>query len=378
MTGPDSIIPMVLKSKTGCFEVSYIPTVAGDYQISLHILNSTSPPISVTCYNTGRDAIHKRRLAETPLDSFVAEQPVRKRQRTEHHPQPTYGGMHAGMGTLGGIPHMPGMGGHPNYYNPAANVPQVQHQPHAVPQAPVGAPQPPAQDYSKSVEVYRQAAADGSAEAQYNLGVMYSHGQGSHGGPAGRVAVNKAEAVKWYKMSSEKGFSRAQYNLGVMYRDGDGVPRDFQEAHKWFLKAAEQDDWRAQVNLGAMYQEGQGVLQSYPQAMFWYKKAADLGFSEGFYNVAVLYDKGLGVNQNRQEAIRWYTTAANKGNQNAQFNLGIIYGQGKGVDQDFHQALKWFKLAAEQGDNEAHAYVQNIENITKNNNMAGSAGIHGS
>jgi hypothetical protein len=40
--------------------------------------------------------------------------------------------------------------------------------------------QPAGADYTKAVlDMYRQAAASGSAEAQYNLGVMYSHGQGN-------------------------------------------------------------------------------------------------------------------------------------------------------------------------------------------------------
>jgi TPR repeat protein len=42
------------------------------------------------------------------------------------------------------------------------------------------------------------------------------------------------EAVKWYRLSAEQGDTSAQYNLGVMYSNGQGVPQDYTLAHMWF------------------------------------------------------------------------------------------------------------------------------------------------
>jgi len=49
-----------------------------------------------------------------------------------------------------------------------------------------------------------------------------------------------AEAVKLYRKAAEQGNAYAQYNLGFMYGNGEGVPQDYVEAHKWFNLAAAQ------------------------------------------------------------------------------------------------------------------------------------------
>ena len=40
---------------------------------------------------------------------------------------------------------------------------------------------------------------------------------------------------------AEQGSADAQYNVGVMYENGDGAEKSDEEAVKWFRKAAEQD-----------------------------------------------------------------------------------------------------------------------------------------
>ena len=60
-----------------------------------------------------------------------------------------------------------------------------------------------------------QAAAQGNAAAQHNLGVMYENGEG--------VRQDDAEAVRWYRQAAEQGVAQAQFNLGVMYENGQGV-----------------------------------------------------------------------------------------------------------------------------------------------------------
>ena len=46
-----------------------------------------------------------------------------------------------------------------------------------------------------------------------------------------------AEAVRLYRQAAEQGNADAQFNLGVMYLDGDGVPQDDAEAMRWFRQA---------------------------------------------------------------------------------------------------------------------------------------------
>ena len=91
-----------------------------------------------------------------------------------------------------------------------------------------------AENYTKAVECYRQAAEQGYAEAQYALGICYDNGNG--------VAQNYTEAVKWYLKAAEQGLVFAQHNLGNCYADGEGVAQNYTEAVKWWRKAAEQGD----------------------------------------------------------------------------------------------------------------------------------------
>ncbi len=61
------------------------------------------------------------------------------------------------------------------------------------------------------------------------MGIMCAGGRGT--------ARNDAEAAYWYRQAAEQGYAIAQYNLGYMYQSGRGVPRDYKEALKWFNMA---------------------------------------------------------------------------------------------------------------------------------------------
>ncbi|HGJ9472111.1 TPA: tetratricopeptide repeat protein [Neisseria gonorrhoeae] len=79
-----------------------------------------------------------------------------------------------------------------------------------------------------------QAAEQGNAAAQFNLGVMYENGQG--------VRQDYVQAVQWYRKASEQGDAKAQYNLGLMYYDGRGVRQDLALAQQWLGKACQNGD----------------------------------------------------------------------------------------------------------------------------------------
>ena len=88
------------------------------------------------------------------------------------------------------------------------------------------------------------------------------------------------EQVEEYTLKASQGDVDAQYNLGIMYYHGEGIRKDLKEALYWFLKAAEQDDPDAQYNLGFMYGKGEGVEKSREQSMQWFLKAAQHGHTE--------------------------------------------------------------------------------------------------
>ena len=76
---------------------------------------------------------------------------------------------------------------------------------------------------------------------------------------------------------AEQGDADAQFDLGLMNSKGEGVPQDYKEAARWFRVAAEQGHPSAQFDLGLTYNVGEAVPKDYIQAHMWYKLAAANG-----------------------------------------------------------------------------------------------------
>jgi len=211
----------------------------------------------------------------------------------------------------------------------------------------------------------QNAADQGDAVAQNNLGNMYYHGQG--------VSQDSVQAAAWYRKAADQGFVNAQDNLGFLYLNGQGVVKDDAQAARWFRKAADQGFASAQTHLADRYWLGEGVVKDYEQAAIWNRKAADQGFARAQNDLGYLYANGQGVAQDYTQATIWYQKAAEQGYQPAkdglqniqvaisyrkaadqgdavgQNNLGYLYEHGKGVPQDYAQAAIWYRKAAEQG-----------------------------
>jgi TPR repeat protein len=198
------------------------------------------------------------------------------------------------------------------------------------------------QSYVEAQKWYRLAADQGYAPGQFNLGTLYADGDG--------VSQSYTEVLKWYRLAADQGYARAQTNLGFMYQHGRGVAQSDTEAVKWYLQAAAQGDSAGEADLGAMYEHGFGVTQDYTEALKWFRLAADQGDGIGQANLGAMYVSGLGVKQNDTEAVKWFRLAADQGNSLGQANLGAMYASGRGVQQNYTEALKWFRLAADQGN----------------------------
>ncbi len=63
--------------------------------------------------------------------------------------------------------------------------------------------------------------------AQYNVGAVYDFG-------AEGVAQDNAAAREWYRLAAAQGSPDAQTNLGYMFSTADGVPEDVVTAYMWF------------------------------------------------------------------------------------------------------------------------------------------------
>jgi TPR repeat protein len=76
------------------------------------------------------------------------------------------------------------------------------------------------------------------------------------------VGKYENEAFVWYGKAASQGSAAAQFNLGVLYENGRGTKIDFVKANEWYRKASVQGDALAIGNLGMLYVRGQGVKEN--------------------------------------------------------------------------------------------------------------------
>jgi TPR repeat protein len=96
-----------------------------------------------------------------------------------------------------------------------------------------------------------RAARRRDAEAQFNLGVLYSNGLDDNGYATN---PNRSEAIKWLKRAARQGLPRAQMKLAEVYADGKNIPRDRIAACAWFLAASQLSSGRPRHMARAGYE----------------------------------------------------------------------------------------------------------------------------
>lgn len=205
--------------------------------------------------------------------------------------------------------------------------------------------------------VAHAAAASSAAAAS---AVPSSSAASTKSGEAAQVAKgwaaymrgDHATALRILKPLAEAGNADAEYDLGTMYSDGHGVPRDTKEAAAWWQKAAAQGQPDAQFSLGflLLYGGGEGpdAVNSDPAAgLPWLEKAAAQGHASAEYFLGYLYWSGIVVPFDPQKALQYTIPAADQGRVDAQYQAGMILSRQPGV-QNAIEAYKWFDLAARQ------------------------------
>jgi hypothetical protein len=196
-------------------------------------------------------------------------------------------------------------------------------------------------DYAAAAREWQPAAESGNANAEFDMGLLFSSGHG--------VTQDYAKAADWYRKAAEQGVVAAEYNLAVLYSNGQGVKQDKAEAAKWFTKVAEAGITQAATALGDLYSSDEGLPKDYVQAEKWYQIAADKGFPDAQFGLGLVYD----LQESYPMAIEWYTKAADAGYAPAMTNLGLLYYNAQGEKRDLVQAYAWLARGQKGGDTRA-------------------------
>ncbi len=232
--------------------------------------------------------------------------------------------------------------------------------------------------YAEALQVARELALKGNAEAQAMMGVLLEHGRGTkknlqeaaswyekaarsgHVGAMFALAMMHLDgrlgkkdlgaAIRWAKKAAEKGHAAAAYNLGLIYSGVGGLKPDWKEAARWFHRAAERGYAAAQYNLGVLYATGRGVEKDPITAAEWFKQAALGGLPEAALEYGVLVFRGEGVVKDERIGAQWLKMAARSGNSKAMVRVARLYATGRGVERKPVEAAKWYLLARQRGE----------------------------
>jgi uncharacterized protein len=144
-------------------------------------------------------------------------------------------------------------------------------------------------------------------------------------------------------LKAEQGSAPAQYNLGMLYNNGIGTPQDPHRAFEWFEKSAASGDPLGSYKVGCYY-SGQfaGVVPlDQEKALASTLVAAKAGYFRAQHEVGNIY----GSKNNFQEAIIWWSAAAAQGDVGSLGNLSEAYRQGLGGQKDLTKALELMLVA---------------------------------
>lgn len=136
-----------------------------------------------------------------------------------------------------------------------------------------------AETYREAMPIYRALAAQGHAEAQHELAVIYDFGHD--------IKPNQARAARLYALAGEAGHADAQFNLGMSYFGGEGVAADVGKAVEWFERAVAQDHPKALNILGVLYRDGAVGAPDPEKAEVYLRRSSELGNPMADLNLGV-------------------------------------------------------------------------------------------
>ncbi len=237
-------------------------------------------------------------------------------------------------------------------------------------------------DLVKARDLFKVAAADGLADANFNYGVLLM--EGIAGDPT--TSRDPTKAVNLFRAAERVGHLLSAYNLGIMLARGLGAPASCPAAVSYLKSVAERGPWMTSLLERAQghHHEGRDAA-----ALVLFQRAAEMGSELAQSNAAYLLKRsteidalypdegerarrivrcyllaseqedaqattrladmtylGLGTEGNLKRAASIYARA---NTAEAQFNLGMMHHMGLGIAKDPHLAKRFYDRSLELG-----------------------------
>jgi TPR repeat protein len=245
-------------------------------------------------------------------------------------------------------------------------------------------------NYRDAFQEWSQAAQQGDADAQYNLGCLYLRGEG--------VPKNIDLAIEWLQRAadqddldattalftakpltddSRKKFFSKKRKLSGKFHITFVAQRSDGQAMRWTCATDEKDGAEIEFKIGIMYEDGRmGLPQDDTQAAKWYRRAAERNFATAQTKLGYLYVAGRGVEKNPIEAIALFRKAAAQGDAVAQVSLGAVYSNGSfGFPKDLALAYALVSHAADTGNKLALSSLPKLEALLSRDQVLEGQGL---
>jgi len=228
-------------------------------------------------------------------------------------------------------------------------------------------------DENKGETYLREAAAENVAPAQNLLGLQYKD-------------KDPTKAAEMFRRAAEQGNASAQYFLGDLYEKGKGVEQSYVRAAEYYQKSADHMFWAGLCSLAALYEKGNGVPKDLSKATALYQKAADQGIQQAKDNLRRLEQTQSSVASVTPSVAAPSTPSAPSGTLpfalNAGYNPAIAfvdmnrvfkeYTKTKDAEEKINEAKA---QAKREYDDRSNAYKKALDEINYLNKQLDSSGL---
>lgn len=229
-------------------------------------------------------------------------------------------------------------------------------------------------DKAEAIRLYKELAQKGDEEAQEDLKRLGQTTTATAGAQQNSTSTGAALLVKEgqdlvkagnpksgmqkFLEASAQGSSDADCEIGVLYFRGSGVDKSNNEALYWFERAAQGGNVTAMSLAGVQYYSGLGIAVNYAKAAQWLPRPAEAGYVGAQYYLALMYRDGQGVSRDSKKAFDLLTKITGSNNEMLKYAwsaLAALYLTGEGVEKSALNAYVRATLAVDRGVTEAVA-----------------------
>ena len=169
-------------------------------------------------------------------------------------------------------------------------------------------------------------------------------------------------SIEIFELASAQGSIEADFQLGGMYLEGTVLETDFfKKSFEHFDRASSGGHIVARGNLGYLYQQGLGVQKDNEKAFSLFFDAAQQGDPTAQYNLAECFEEGIGTDSDFIEAIKWYTASSNNGDLDAMYRLGKLMISGSGCEKNEQAGLDLIRTAAAEKHEDSISFLSHLE-----------------